>query len=39
VDWFGRVIGFKEEELRDYRRGEGVVDLAVQADDAFLGFD
>jgi hypothetical protein len=37
MDWFGRIVGFKEQELCDYRCGEGVVDFAVKADDAFLG--
>lgn len=36
MNWFGGVISFEEEELCDYRCGEGVVDFAVEADDAFL---
>jgi hypothetical protein len=36
VDWFLRVIGFEEEELRDDGRGHGFVDFAIQADNPFL---
>jgi hypothetical protein len=32
-----RVIGFEEEELRDDRCGEGVVNFAVETDNALLG--
>ena len=33
---FFRGVGFEEEELRDDGRGDGFVDRAVEADDAFL---
>lgn len=36
MDWFLRVVGFEEEELRDDRCGHGFVHFAIEADDAFL---
>ena len=36
VDGFGGVVGFEEEELRDDGGGHGLVDVAVEADDAFF---
>ena len=35
-DGLFRVLGFEEEELGDDGGGDGLVDLAVQADDALL---
>jgi hypothetical protein len=35
-DWLRRCIRFEEEELRDDGCGEGVVNFAVEADDALL---
>jgi hypothetical protein len=36
VDWFLRVVGFEEEELGDDGGGHGLVDFAIEADDALL---
>lgn len=35
-DRLRRRVGFEEEELRNDGRGEGIVDLAIEADDALL---
>lgn len=34
--WFRRGVGFKEEELSNDGGGQGVIHLAIEADDAFL---
>ena len=36
VEGFFGVVGFEEEELGDDAGGEGFVDFAVEADDAFF---
>jgi hypothetical protein len=37
MDRLCRVIGFEEEELGNDRGGEGIVDFAVETDNALLG--
>jgi hypothetical protein len=36
VDWFLGVVCFEEEELGDDGGGQGLVDFAIEADDALL---
>lgn len=36
MDWFLGVVCFEEEELGDDGGGQGLVDFAIEADDALL---